>query len=379
MQGRTPHDIHSNGTGGGRDQRPQGRADDRADQPGIESSAGFGAPGRVEAGGDAMMARELSSRFDDIHLDALGLLDDPDRLAFEAWLASLPKAARRQVRWEQARLAMTAPGIDAQVPGDLRQHAIVAIIEACREERLAAASADDRAVLAEVGVGVNPAVGRELSASNGQHSEGSAGVRRHRAHSRGEDESHRWSSGVDAAGSGRRNVRVHGSWRAATIVLSVAMVAMTAVYAQLREISGNVSMQNELGALIEKGGGHLGSLLFDPSSQRVMFDRAAEDLGPTRAMILIAEDESKTPIFIERLAQPKGSRLMVCAVNERNEVVGEALAVFEPDGVLQRVYVDLRLAITDRLAIVAANQAEMKPILVAKLPGKPGSDPDAIG
>ena len=59
---------------------------------------------------------DLVQRFEDVHLDALGLLDEEDREALEAWMATLPQEARLRLRDEQSRLAEAAPTIDSDPP-----------------------------------------------------------------------------------------------------------------------------------------------------------------------------------------------------------------------------------------------------------------------
>ena len=75
----------------------------------------------------------LKDLLEHAHLDALGLLDERDKAAFEAALATAPAGVRAQVRSEQARWATMETLLpDAEPPAELRDDLAV-ILDAYRQ------------------------------------------------------------------------------------------------------------------------------------------------------------------------------------------------------------------------------------------------------
>lgn len=76
----------------------------------------------------------LKDLLEHAHLDALGLLDERDKAAFEAALATAPAGVRAQVRSEQARWATMETLLpDAEPPAELRERVLDAVHEAILE------------------------------------------------------------------------------------------------------------------------------------------------------------------------------------------------------------------------------------------------------
>jgi len=182
-------------------------------------------------------------------LDALGLLDEPDREAFDAAFMAAPPEIRAQLRREQARWVRTDfIGVDAEPPEGLRD-----------------------AVLTDVGV--EAMRGRVLSAVREQIEQSAQ---------TGAARSHRGGRSVPSLRPVRRVSRL---WRAAALGFASAAVGLAAATIYLRDQFDRFkgAQQTEL-VLGELSSLPVRDLLFNQRMNRVVFKPADEAIRAQAAV-----------------------------------------------------------------------------------------------
>jgi hypothetical protein len=232
--------------------------------------------------------------------DALGLLDDEDRAAFDAAFASAPSAVRELVWAEQARVAEQG----LELPE-------VSLDPAAREKFLAR-------------------VRQEIERS--QKSETPSRTVAHKQADRQPAPAPR-NLGL------RRAKRVNSLWRVATIGASVAAVALAVLQVQLRQDFDALKQRSEIASLIDAIGiEHVGDALFnDDITQRVQFTPVAA-VGRAEAMLLRNPDHDRSRLYVMNLKSRTAYTLV--AVDADNNPV-ETITAFETDDLLTGVDLDL--------------------------------------
>lgn len=225
-------------------------------------------------------------------VDALGLLDEEERVAFDRAFDRAPGAVRELVRAEQARVAELGLALpDVVIPEGLRGEVLSRVREEI--ERSKAASP------------VSAAPARTASHSGGARPEPrSLGIRRAR--------------------------RVNPAWRIAAIGASVATVVLASLQVRLRQDIQNLSSRMQAGALTEAVGlDELGILFPGPDAQRVALIPTG-DVGHARAHLVFEPDHGW-----RLMAMNLSSRVdySVVAMDESGSII-ETIADFQSNDVL---------------------------------------------
>jgi hypothetical protein len=230
-------------------------------------------------------------------IDALGLLDDAERAAFDRAFARAPSAVRELIHAEQARVAeagLALPDVDAP--------------DALREKVLAR-------IRAEIERAGTPAPSARTAAHAGGH----------RAEPR--------SLGL------RRARRVSPSWRIATIGASVAAVVLAVVQVQLRQEIDYLSSKSETAAMLEAIGlEFIDDVLFADAVVQEIQLVAVGDVGRAEATLVRNPDHDRARLYVKNLASR--TDYTVVTLDEAGGV-DEQIAAFESDDLLTAV--DLRV------------------------------------
>lgn len=238
-------------------------------------------------------------------IDALGLLDDEDRAAFDAGFQRAPATLKDLIRDEQARIADCGellPGVDPT--------------ESLRERTLARIRGEiDRRHASPA-----PAKGRVAS-----HQPTPRPPRLQRAR------------------------RVNPAWRISAVAAAVAVVVLGVLHVQLRSEFNTVRDGAQISALIDAiGVEHIEATLFDASSQRFQFKPVA-DVGRGRAMLWHNPDSNEARLYIATFPEQASYKLVV--VDQNNKPIKE-IATFMADGLLKGINVHINQTGTMRLAIM---------------------------
>lgn len=262
-------------------------------------------------------------------IDALGLLDDDERRAFDAAFDRAPAALQRQIREDQGRL-LAADGLFPKgTPADaLRDKSIRAVQAAMEADRKKADAEPARA--------------------------------RRAAHAAGR-----------AAPKIRQPRRVHGAWRASALALAVAVVALAAVQLRLQRDYSNLSAEAGLAQLIDTiGTARLQDTLISTSSRRIAFSPAKATNSTAAATLWVNEDTGAAWIYTYRLPGEDGATYKVVTLDENDNVVGDEITSFANSGVLAGVTLSTDITPGSRLGIVlvAANGGPDQLLFTADIP-----------
>lgn len=268
-------------------------------------------------------------RFDDIHLDALGMLDDDDRVALDAWWASLPPAAQEHFRNEQRRLALTAPMVATEPGADLRVKVLQAVLAAATE--------------------------RERQGEPATQGIGRSDLRRH-------------APGRPAAAA-MRGRRVHPMWRAATFGLAVCVIGVVAFHVQSQTFMEGIRQQASLASLIEAAGGeHVQTVLFSDSVRPVMFS-AEPGVSGLKASLWFRNDDRVAYLYVGGRPPQSGEvRYRLAVVDADGNVAKESIESFAANGVIQQVQFSAhRLDGVRRVALIAVRDGVDTVLMTADL------------
>jgi hypothetical protein len=211
-------------------------------------------------------------------LDALCLLDEGEREAFERAFAAAPPAVRRQIRAEQARLAQ----IDMLLPLDEPPATL-------REKVLARI----RAAMAEAaGARVTP---------------------------------HDPASGDLPI---RPSRRVSPIWRAAALGFATAAMLLGAVSMQLFQQVEETRRNLREGALVDEvrrtwGTRYVEDVLFDVGTTRVAFRPVDRKVGRGQASVFMNPDWSNALLFSMNLPHQEAGTYRLVVVDDQNRIVRE--------------------------------------------------------
>ncbi|USN99945.1 MAG: anti-sigma factor [Phycisphaeraceae bacterium] len=252
--------------------------------------------------------------------DALGLLDDEDRAAFDAGFRAAPATLQELIRAEQARIAASGDLLpDVEPPASLRERVL---------GRIAGESARRKAPPA-------PTAARSVA-----HEPVSRPPRLQRAR------------------------RVSAGWRVATVALAVAVVVLGVLHIQLKQEFNGVRNSAQLDLLIDRIGiDHLEATLFDPASQRAQFKPVA-DFGRAKAMLWHSPDSREARLYVLNFPDRTGYKLVV--LDENDNPTSEVIS-FASDGKLLRG-IDVNIDQTGpiRLAIMT-DEAEPRLLFIAEV------------
>lgn len=249
-------------------------------------------------------------------LDALGLLDPEEQLAFENAFAAAPPAIRAQVRHEQSRLCRLESILPSTQPDPaLRDKVLNKVSAAIAAETMSRIIEEDHAA---VEASLAPA-GRSSSSL------------RHR--------------------------RVSPLWRAGTLGLAAAALLMGYTTVQMRSEYESLSRSFENDGVLNEfasrfGRGELDTAIIDARTKRVFFE-SKDPSFHGQAAIWMNPDWKKSRIFCRNLPVKEGQNYRVVALDEENRVVSE-IARFESQSGLMSESVEFNPAKTYRLALVIA-------------------------
>lgn len=246
--------------------------------------------------------------FHHAQLDALGLLEESEREAFETALAHAPAALREQIAREQARwcrMDHLLPNVSASP--ELRER----VLEAVSDEQALHRSA------------------RLLRHEGGVH--------------------------------GARPRRVAPAWRAASFALMTACVVLASAFAHTvyknAELAARDTHDQELAAVGHAfGAGALSDALFHPATQRVLFRPTLESSG-ARASLWTNPSWSSARLFSQSLTCGPDETLRLVVLDNQGNVQRE-LGEFTSSGGLTIQDIAISDAPTQRLAIVAAQRGQ---------------------
>lgn len=256
----------------------------------------------------------LKDLLESAHLDALGLLDEVEREAFERALAAAPGAVREQVRAEQARWAMSEallPMVDP--PAGLRERVLQAVSSAM-SEGVPREVQDDDAGLGYAGLGYSaPAI------------------------------------------PGRR--RVSAMWRVASVALLCAVAVLGGAFGFVYQSNARLMSQLSSGQAVDAFVGAFGpqhellrGTLFGEGTVRVAFAPSEGVSG--RAALFLVENSDVCRLFCENLPQRDGVSYHLVRLDEDGRVA-QSLAEFRGANGLFAQEVRGRLTTGMQLAIVS--------------------------
>ncbi len=243
-------------------------------------------------------------------LDALGLLDDQEREAFDRAFVAAPASIQAQLRREQARLARTdwVP-IDGEPPAELRDAVLTDVAAAALKDRVMAA------------------VRREMNAPAHRHGAG----RLHPPIRPVRSVSRVWRVGAIASA-------------AATVALAATTLFLQSQYSTLESEIRKTGMYN---SLVSTRGFNLQDLVFNENSHLVHFESPSGFEGSATAFV--DAGTQKVRLFHKNFAQEL-TQYRIVALDERGEEVGQAVQ-FNTDKKIDFVDFSVDLKNTMRLAI----------------------------
>lgn len=266
-----------------------------------------------KSGGEPVVEMTLQGLLEQSVLDAMGLLDEPEREAFETAFGAASPQAQAQIRREQARMAdqgMLLPDVEA--PADLRARVIEAWRRAAEEET-----------------------------ETVRHSGGPRELHSRRL---------------------RRSRRVAPVWRAAALGFFTASVVLTAAMIHFQQGMIRLELQRQdqlvLDQMIHDAGPSFAEwILTDPASERTAFhavDGGDQRYAPVNAQLWTHPDSNRGLFSFAGLQPEEG--VVYQLVAEDPDGVGRPviLADLQPSGGKDNRYFDLsKVATGSRLAVHA--------------------------
>jgi len=213
-------------------------------------------------------------------LDALGLLDESERDSFEKAFASAHPAIKAQIRLEQARLCR----LEGVWP-DTRPHASL-------KDRVIDAVRAARGVKTEATTHVAGRIVPPITASH----------------------------------------RVSPMWRAAALGFATAAAVCAAMLISLRSETTRLQAGLQADSIYGKitstvGAANLHSIVFSPSTQRVVFQSPAERVAGRvysgEAAVFFNADKASMQLLASNVAINDGESLRVCVVDANGAIVNE--------------------------------------------------------
>lgn len=249
----------------------------------------------------SMSIREL---LESAHMDALGLLDEQDRAAFDAAFRAAPPALREQVRAEQARMSRMESTLPRVSPdAGLRDRVLMAVEHAITEQALS----------------------------------GDAGVSDFRANRR------------------------LSAWRSGAIAMACAAVLLGGAFVKVMLDNSQMSrVQTDNGTLtallVGFGNGPMRDALFDASTQRSIFQPAIEDgaIQSRRQAVLFHNRDWTSMRLFTQLPAPEGNQTYRLVVLDEEGQIAQEVAEFASTGQLASVEVKAMLGVGTRIAIATA-------------------------
>lgn len=269
-------------------------------------------------------------------LDALGLLDDAERDAFDAAFFSSPPDLQSQIRREQARLVRTEwlPSSDAEPRAELRDAVLTDVSVASMRARVLGAVHQEILKSAPTG---------EPSQDRARETPGST---------------HRHAPGR-AAPALRPSRHVTPLWRAAALGFASASIGLGGAMLHLREkfdtIEAGYRDERSLGSLAQIPGLQISDLLLNANSKKYELVPQSSDVR-ARATVHVDPDRDEATLYCLNLNPTEGKVYRVVAIDEKGAELSE-LARFDGVGGIKGQAIALTKASTPRIAIMLSSKA----------------------
>jgi hypothetical protein len=282
---------------------------------------------------------DLDAMLDDVHLGALGLLDDDEQAALDEWMNTVSPQLRKQIIAEQLRMTASAPMITVDPDQALRARVIHAVLEAIRDAASApAATATEPPVRTRRHTAGKPGV---LSGSGGSGSVGSASP------------------------SHRRVRRTHPFWRTSTIGLAVLVIGMVTMHIRQQQEFLQLSEQAQISSLIDIAGAPaLEGLLFDKAAKRVTFV-CVDGNAKIQGMLWMSPETDTAHLYAMGLRNDPGVVYHVTRLDDAGQIIGRPVAAFTATGVIKRVDMPMARVTPGTMAIVAVRDGISEIIMTA--------------
>jgi len=243
-------------------------------------------------------------------IEAMGLLDDEDRAAFDRALDASPATLRELIRAEQARIAETIDFLpDAEPDPALRERTLARIREEIAER-----------------------MGQPPARSVAHVARSAATPRPPRL---------------------QRARRVSPSWRGAAVGLMVALVVISVMHVQLRQRFDDVREQGRMASFMDGIGlERIESALFSASTKRFVFTPVGST-DRAKAAIEYDPDTDNARLYVLNLSTQKTYSLVT--VDADNNPTGKIMD-FKPTGIFGGFDVNMSQAGPIRVAIVTADE-----------------------
>lgn len=268
-------------------------------------------------------------------LDALGLLDDAERDAFDAAFFAASPDVQAQIRREQARLVRTdwLPSSEVEPSAGLKDAVLTDVAVASLRDRVLGA------VHSEIGKSApvpSSATSSAISSSIGVHQHASGRV----------------------APALRPSRRVTPLWRAAALGFASASIGLGGALLHLREkfdsIFNEARNEQSIGALAQIPGFQVSDVLLNPNIKRVALTPQSQGIR-ARATVLIDPDRDSATVYCMNLNPTDGKFYRIVALDEKGAELSE-LARFEGTGGLKGQAITLNKSATPRIAIMLTSK-----------------------
>jgi len=263
-------------------------------------------------------------------LHALGMLEDDECAAYEAAFAEASPQAQSSIRAEAERMAdLGALMPDAEPRPDLREM-VVAAVRAAMHER-----ANDQRIASERTA--PPAIAGTITRSS------------------------------YAQPKLNRSPRVHRIWRATSIGLAAAVVAMTVVTINVQQTYNNAGSNAFIANLYDNYGGQfVDDTMFSPNTKRVVLSTSGEESSIMGASVFANPDWKSSRLLVKNLRQLPGDEPYRLVVLDSEGNVVREVTTFASNGEVQSIDITVNLSTESRLAIyqgMTDDIADAEPLL----------------
>jgi len=268
-------------------------------------------------------------------LDALGLLDDAERDAFDAAFFSASPDVQSQIRREQARLVRTdwLPSSDVEPRAGLKDAVLTDVAVAALRGRVLGAVHQEIEKVA-------PVVGASRAAMHASHAHAAS-------HPAGR-----------VAPALRPSRRVTPLWRAAALGFASASIALGGavlhLYGKYDSLYNEARNELSIGTLAQIPGFQANDLLLNPNIKRFALAPLSPDLK-ARATVHIDPERDNATVYFSNLVPTEGKVYRIVAIDEEGTELSE-LARFDGSGGLKGQAIMLNKSATPRLAIMLTSR-----------------------
>lgn len=254
-------------------------------------------------------------------LHALGMLEDDEREAYEAAFAAASPQLQASVRAEAERMADLGDLMPENEPRTELRDMVLAAVRAAMHER-----ANDQRLAAERAAA--PAIAGSI-AQGGR--------------------------ATYAQPKLNRSPRVHRVWRATSMGLAAAVVAMTVVTINVQQTYNNAGSNAFVAKMYDTYGGQfVDDTMFNPNTQRVVLSAASGDeTSIMGASVFANPDWETTRLMVKNLRQQPGDEPYRLVLLDANGEIARELTTFTSNGEVQSIDIKVKVNLDkdNRLAI----------------------------